>query len=56
MISYIHSNALSMASFVWSLKGLRGIKHGYRLKRFINVAGKRLADIEYGEILKAVKQ
>ena len=36
------------------LKDLRRYRRGYKPRRFITVAGKRLTDAEYKEILRAV--
>ena len=38
------------------LKDLEMYKRGYKPKRFITVAGKRLTDTEYKEILRAVEK
>lgn len=53
---YLKGKKRASRVLVIVLKDLKRYKKGYKPKRFITVAGKRLTDTEYKEILRVVKK
>ncbi len=51
---YLRGKKRASKVLVIVLKDLRRYRRGYKPRRFITVAGKRLTDTEYKEILRAV--
>ncbi len=53
---YLKGKKRASKVLVIVLKDLKRYKRGYKPKRFITVAGKRLTETEYKEILRAVEK